>query len=201
MGTHERKKFTCGFCGTLSGSTLSVAAKSSAHSGQIMTLIYFCDACMKPNLFLRHGNELQFPSAPFTPTVSGVPSDVLALYDEARACTSNGAFTSACMLCRKIVLHVAHNKTPQDYDSFKQAVEVLYDEHYIPEGHKVFVDHIRDQGNAANHEIKLMSAKETNVLMNLTHRLLMNVYVENIAGLLDSSRDLGGAESATEQPN
>lgn len=50
--------------------------------------------------------------------LSGLPDDVHDLYDEARLCTSTGAYTSAVLTCRKILMHVAVEKGASEGENF-----------------------------------------------------------------------------------
>jgi hypothetical protein len=104
--------------------------------------------------------------------VHGLSSEVGALYDEARICTSGGAYTAAVLTCRKILMHVAVDKGADTNQKFKKYVEYLAEKNYIPYDGRGWVDHIREKSNEANHEIKVMGKEDAEDLINFTEMLL-----------------------------
>lgn len=59
---------------------------------------------------------------------------------------------------------------------FIEYVEFLSDNHYVPPKGKDWVDHIRQKGNEATHEIKLMGEQDAKDLLNFIEMLLRFIY-------------------------
>jgi hypothetical protein len=108
--------------------------------------------------------------------LEGLPPDVLSLYNEARDCTSKGAYTAAILTCRKIIMHVAVEKGAEEGRNFIEYVDYLDSEGYIPKEGKGWVDHIRQRSNEANHEIVIMQKVDAQLLMGFIEMLLRLVY-------------------------
>jgi len=101
---------------------------------------------------------------------------VESLYREARECASIGAYTAAAMAARKILMNVAVAQGAKPNLTFVQYVNYLSDNNYIPPNGKVWVDHIRNTGNDANHEIPAVSQTEVNDLLLFLQFLLTFIY-------------------------
>jgi hypothetical protein len=89
---------------------------------------------------------------------------------------SVSAYTVAALLCRKILMHVGVAEGAKENQNFAHYVNYLEQNHYLPPRGKVWVDHIRDQGNEANHEIMMVSRNDAEILMTLTIGLLSHLY-------------------------
>lgn len=60
--------------------------------------------------------------------------------------------------------------------SFKKYVDYLADEGHVPPTAKVWVDHVRDKGNEANHEIALMERNDAERLIKFSEMVLQIMY-------------------------
>jgi hypothetical protein len=105
-----------------------------------------------------------------------LPSDVEALYQEARSCMKVNSYTSAVITCRKLLMHIAVEKGADKGKSFLEYVDYLSQKGYVPPDGKGWVDHIRTKGNEANHEIKIMSPPDAGDLISFAEMLLKFVY-------------------------
>ena len=120
--------------------------------------------------------KIQLPGPLLGRSVSDLPKDVESLYEVARQCLSVNSPTAAAMVCRKILMHVAVEKGAKKGETFKAYVNFLYDQHHIPEASGRWVDHIRNKGNDANHEISLVSKEDAKGLVGFTEVLLKIIY-------------------------
>ena len=116
------------------------------------------------------------PGVHYGSEVTELPSDVNALYGEARDCMTVSAHTSAVLTSRKLLMHIAVEKGASAGRSFIDYVQYLADGGYVPPDGTGWVDHIRKQGNEANHEIKRMSRGEAEELISFLEMLLKFVY-------------------------
>lgn len=169
--------YSCGYCGT--HTTPSKGWISSTSENQ-QGFILICTKCNSPTFISRNtldGSYIKVvPAAKMGHTVSGLPPDVEALYDEARASTSTGAYTGAVLLCRKLLMHVAVEKQAVPGQQFIDYVNYLAQNGYIPPDGKGWLDYIRTKSNEANHEIVLMTPKDADDLISFSEMLLRLVY-------------------------
>jgi hypothetical protein len=159
--------YTCAHC----SNSVGAAWQWEKHDGSSVAVL--CPVCDWATVLM---NDQQFPGVKFGRAVAGLPADVAALYTEARDCMGVSAHTAAVLLCRKILMHVAVETGANAGLKFVEYVQYLWDEHYVPPNAKGWVDHIREKGNEANHEITLMSRTEAEQLMSFTEILLQLVY-------------------------
>lgn len=137
--------------------------------------IYICHHCWQPNYFDREGK--QFPGASVGKPVADVPEEsVQKLYDEARSCAGSGSYTASVLACRKLLMHIAVAKGAAPGLRFVEYVEFLAAKSYVPPEAKEWVDHIRDKGNEANHEINIMTKDEAEELIEFSEILLKVIF-------------------------
>ena len=148
----QNKRFTCGYCGA---DIATDRGWNGKHKGaKPGAFLMICPNCTYPT-FLPN-DEPQVPGVRFGNDVEGVDDEsVLTLYNEARDCTATNAHTAAVLCCRKILMHLAVDKGAKSGQTFVSYVDFLANEGYVPPGGREWVDHIRQMGNQANHEISL----------------------------------------------
>lgn len=176
IASGESKKYKCGYCGESVASEKNYVSIFSVNNrGVVFGKIYICHHCHKPTFF--DSENIQTPGAVFGESVKDISDDgVSALYEESRKCYSSGSFTSAVLACRKLLMHIAVSKGAKAGLKFIQYVEFLSDNNFIPPGSKEWVDHIREKGNEANHEIVIMKKEEAEDLISFIHMLLKIIY-------------------------
>ncbi|MEX2288219.1 MAG: DUF4145 domain-containing protein [Planctomycetaceae bacterium] len=108
--------------------------------------------------------------------VRGVEETVQAIYDEARKATGAGAYTAAVLCCRKLLMHIAVEKGADPDLKVFEFVQYLLDKHYITADAAEWVDHIRDRGNEANHQIVIMDEDDAEELISFCEMLLRVIY-------------------------
>lgn len=167
------KQYKCGHCGLEVASVIGLNFRepNSAFSNAI--LIRICPSCNQPTYFRSSD---QFPGIPFGSPVRGLPSDVEALYEQVRECTSAGAYTPTVLACRKILMHIGVDLKAKEGLSFLEYVEYLAANGFVPPNGRGWVDHIRKKGNEANHEIVLMSRSDAEDLIAFVEMLLKFIY-------------------------
>ena len=72
-------------------------------------------------------------------------------------------------------MHVAVAKGAEQNKSFKSYVEYL-GEYYVPKRTIEWVNHIKDKGNEANHEITIAKSDEAKELLAFVEMLLKLIY-------------------------
>lgn len=165
----EPRAYDCAFCTHRVGPSQGFATRTSPQH-----FIYICSYCGGPTYF--DGAGKQFPGAPVGNAVASVPENVSALYGEARYCMTVSAYTSAVLTCRKLLMHIAVEKGAKEGKSFMEYVEYLAQKGYVPPDGNGWVDYIRQKGNEANHEIKIMSVDDARDLITFSEMLLKFIY-------------------------
>jgi len=167
---HEQlapKSYVCGFCG------LNIGAKYGYYQSSGQRQLYICPFCDKPTYF---GDEGQIPGSPFGNEVKHLPMEVQQLYREIRNCSTVSAYTAAVLLCRKLLMNIAVELGAAPNKTFQFYVDYLATQGYIPPNAKGWVDHIRNKGNEATHEIILMSQTDAEELISFAEMLLRIIY-------------------------
>ena len=167
--TIEPHAYRCGFCGKEVASEKGIYFNRDPHRIKIT----ICPICRHPTFFEV---GVQVPGSPFGDPVNHVPAEVNALYDEARRCTADNAFTAAVLAARKLLMHIAVDRGAKSGSSFMEYIEYLAANGFVPPHGKGWVDHIRKKGNEANHEIVLMTHDDAADLINFTEMLLKFIY-------------------------
>jgi hypothetical protein len=173
----EPRSYVCGYCNHTVGPDKGWQTQQARNvMGRTVPegIVYLCSLCGKPTYFEAAGK--QYPGAPFGNDVDSLPPDVEALYDEARNCVTVNSFTAAVLTCRKLLMHLAVEKGAPEGKSFLHYVEYLADKGYVPPEGKGWVHHIRNKGNEANHEIKIMLKPDAQDLIAFSEMLLKFVY-------------------------
>jgi hypothetical protein len=164
--------YTCGFCGHPLASTLGWSARWMQGGTQYsFGKIYVCHHCSRPTFFDTRENK-QTPGTSFGKPVQNVDKILSEIYEEARRATSAGCHTAAVLCCRKLLMHLAVAKGAKEGDSFKSYVEYLATKNHIPADCKPWVEQIKDIGNEANHEVKMMNKEDAENLVLFCEILL-----------------------------
>lgn len=168
-------RYKCGYCGT--DTTPSRGWSTNAIGGH-RGFVLICTYCNRPSFVEVFGGRVErtTPATRMGEEITGLPEELQALYDEARQCTSVGAYTSAVLTCRKILMHIAVEKGAEEGKRFIEYVNYLAQNNYIPRDGREWVDYIRTKANEANHEILIMNAKDAEDLIAFTEMLLRLVY-------------------------
>ena len=163
---HSRE-YTCGHCGKVVGSARGFVSNHSSY------MIYICPHCTRPTYF---ENEKQIPGVAPGVEVKHLPADIEALYREARNCVSIASNTAAVLTCRKLLMNIAVAQEAEENKPFIYYVKYLADKGYVPPNGQGWVDHIRNKGNEANHEIRLMNQPDAEELISFCEMLLKFIY-------------------------
>lgn len=168
--------YRCGYCGdkvSCNKGLHYVDERTTANKSRAGVLI--CPECGGATFVYPVTNEI-FPMAAFGSPVAHLPAEIYSLFDEARNCTSNNNFTAAVLICRKLLMHIAVAQGGKEGENFIYYVNYLANNNYIPPNGKHWVDHIRNKGNEANHEIVMMEANDAKELITFIEMLLRFIY-------------------------
>ena len=164
----ESKSFTCGHC----GHDISSNKGYGCDSGDV---ILICHQCSRPTYFQTGGKRT--PGSIYGRTVEGIDDPgVAAMYEEARKAVQAGAPTASVLTCRKLLMHIAVAKGAAENEKFLFYVNYLCDKGYVPPDARGWVDLIREVGNEANHEIKIMTETAAKELIDFSEMLLKMIF-------------------------
>jgi len=164
--------YLCGYCGHKVGPSHGYQAGTPVGR---KALILICPTCTNPTYF--DGDRKQHPCVRLGNEVGGITEKgVASLYNEARDCTSVGAYTAAVLLCRKLLMNIAVQHGADEGKNFVSYIDYLESAGYVPPNGKPWVDVIRKKGNEATHEIALMAEKDGKQILHFVEMLLRFIY-------------------------
>lgn len=137
--------------------------------------IHTCPRCKFPTVFDKEGAWHSPVSAPGR-TVSSVPADTEALYEEARRSAGAEAYTAAVMACRVILSHIAVEKGAKPRDTFSNHIDYLQKAHYIPPEGSELAEYVKGLGNDANHKLVIMDREDAEACITFVESLLRLIY-------------------------
>jgi Domain of unknown function (DUF4145) len=165
-------KFECGHCGAVTATAQTIVSfLSTGFTPQADPdrLIRVCTSCGAPTYFAPN---LQIPAPQIARDVEHLPPAVKAAYDEARRSFAASAPTAAALMCRKILMNIAVAKGAPENERFVTYVDFLAKNRHVPPGSDDWVEHIKDRGNHATHEIVPTTVDEGRELVMFTQSLL-----------------------------
>jgi Domain of unknown function (DUF4145) len=175
IGNLPARNFTCGYsdCGREVSSE-----KGWVHSGGSPGpdgWIYTCPVCRRPTFF-DVPNDMQLPGVSLGDPVKSLPPEIETIWSEIRRSTSQESHTSAVLLGRKLLMHIAVNSGAKSGASFVDYVDYLVANHYAPPNSEPWIDKIRSHGNEANHQIVIKSKADAEEIMVFLEMLLKFIY-------------------------
>jgi len=166
--------YTCGYCGNMVAPHEGYGAMHSSGTHRVVR-VAICPNCTKPTFIDESGQ--QTPKPRLGNGVAGITDPGIAtLYNQARDCTSLGAYTAATLLCRKILMNLAVQHGADPGKAFIEYINYLNDKGYVPPNGKAWVDRIRTKGNEATHEIRLIEETEATQILKFSEMLLKFAY-------------------------
>ena len=167
------RSYKCGHCGEHIAE--QTGFQTQPAGSQQLAQIYICHFCKNPTYFDPDGVQVPGPLQGRDIDEIDRP-DVRKLYDEARRCLSSNCFTGSVLCSRKLLMNIAVSKKASEGLSFVDYVDYLAKNHYTPPDSEEWVDHIRQKGNDATHEIKEPSADDARDLITFLEMLLIFIY-------------------------
>ena len=160
--------YECAFCGKNVASIIGCIDNHDSYRK-----IIICPHCKEPTYFNK---GKQYPTPIFGKPLKHLPDEINQLFNEARKTMSVNAYTCVVIACITLLMHIAVDQGAKEGLSFQQYVEYLAREGFIPKKGKGWVDHIRQQGNTAVHNIRLQSLMDAEQALTFTEHLLLSVY-------------------------
>lgn len=164
--------YECGFCSNQVGSNIGYTTGGNGPS-----IIRICPRCNRPTYFdMTSSSPYLYPGSLPGTSIRGIPRELGALYEEARASAKAGAYTGAVMLCRKILMNISVREGAKEGLGFKEYCKFLEENHYFSPKSKDFVTYIKDLGNEANHQIAPKKQDDALAAIEFVRALLSHNY-------------------------
>ena len=77
---------------------------------------------------------------------------------------------------RTLLAHIAVDKGAPDNLTFQGYITWLAEKHYVPPHSEGWVDHIRRMGNAATHDLRILTIDEAKGLLDFSEMILRFVH-------------------------
>ena len=146
------------------------------HSHGIVWWMGVCNACEKPVLVLNKG-EVIYPSPVPKPTEQSIPEMIRTDLDEAKICTSSGAYRAAAVMARRAMQVAALDKGAKA-DKLVSQIAELQNGGKITTDLKDWADAVRWVGNDAAHPNGVPVTKEdAEDVLHLAEQFLHVLYV------------------------
>ncbi|WP_281659114.1 DUF4145 domain-containing protein [Halobacillus sp. Cin3] len=168
------ESYLCGYCGSNAGPSKKYSTKT-LDTVMLGGDIYICPSCNKPT-FMTSDKKEQVPGPRVGNGVEHLPDEIKSIYEEARNCISINSYTSAVLICRKILMNVSVTKGAKEGEKFITYVNYLEERGYMPPDSRAWVDMIRKKGNEATHEIPSITKTDAIELLEFTEMLLRFIY-------------------------
>lgn len=167
----ESIAYTCAYCGRKVG-----VAKGYNAFGEKkwMRRVRICHHCSHATYFDE--SLQQYPAPSFGEPIHEIAEDIGHLYNEARCAFSVNSFTAVALCCRVLLMHIAVDHEAETGNTFAYYVDCLRDNNIVPQKAEAWVDSIRNIGNIANHEIKLIDKDKAESILRFTEMLLKLAY-------------------------
>ncbi|MFH1508571.1 MAG: DUF4145 domain-containing protein [bacterium] len=109
--------------------------------------------------------------------IKHLPEDIEKIYKELRNDVKNTSYTSAILLGRKLLMHLAVEKaSAKEGQKFVQYIKHLKSSGFVPPNGDKLLKFIKDLGNEKNHEIKEGFQEEANKMIKFIEILLIVMY-------------------------
>lgn len=105
-----------------------------------------------------------------------VPDVVAKLYAESRRAVSASCYTASVLASRKLLMNISVAQGAEEGLRFIEYIDYLAENNYLPPNSNDWVNHIRNKGNEATHEIPQMSSTDAKELIAFSEMLLKFIY-------------------------
>lgn len=174
-------KYICGYCGILVSSdkgyplySLRKDRYSNNRESGLLGGVFICSNCESPTFIF---DDKQIPGPIIGSDIKFLPDQIEEIYNEIRKNISNNAHTSAVLLSRKLLMHIAVEEGAQENLKFVEYINYLEENNFLPPKSYNWVDKIREKGNEANHEIIIMTNEDSRILLIFIEMILRYIYM------------------------
>lgn len=134
-----------------------------------------CPVCHRPSIY-KYGEQTTAPFSKALRPVNNLPEKIDAVYQEIRAGIGAGCYTSAVILSRTALMHIAVEKGAPDNLNFQKYVDFIASKGYTPPDAKGWIDKIRKMGNQAVHDLEIWEKDDAELIGKFLMYLLIFIY-------------------------
>ncbi|WP_338972009.1 DUF4145 domain-containing protein [Spiroplasma endosymbiont of Panorpa germanica] len=148
-------------------------------------IVWICSRCNRVNLNMN-GNIKPISLIPTYESLDILKkldkcedSNLIKLFNEFIKCANLKFNSAAAMLGRKILAHLVQSETKFNFDkkmSFQTCVEAIEKSGILGNKWKQKLESLRKIGNAENHQIKIATDEEINLVKSIIEGLIDNIY-------------------------
>ncbi len=173
LPTHD---WQCGYCGNQVATTVGYQSgrQFNANPSQLLR-IYICPHCQLPTM-TTGDFYWRLPAYPPGTFIEHVPTQLAALYDEARAAAGANAHTAAVMVCRVLLMNIAVDRGAKKRQTYDFYINYLFEGHYLSPDGKQVAEYVKRLGNDANHKIVMMDSDASGAVIRIIEALFRQIY-------------------------
>ena len=170
------RNFECGHCGRSTNGRTLCTLTDDENNERVAWCVCSCEKQLPTAIVISPGGVIQFPEfCEFHPGENW-PDDLTQLFDEATKSFSASAYTSATMVCRKILMVCACHEGADEGLQFVKYVDYIVSTVLPLPKAKGSIDAIRKIGNDANHSAAFVTREEAKRALSIVNYLLNSVY-------------------------
>lgn len=167
--------YTCGYCGNLISNARGYFATIALERvSRQSTYIHVCHICQQPTHFNSNGE--QYPIGTVGRAFKHVPDDLLREYIQTQKCLKAECLEASVMVARRLLMVLAWRLNADEGKSFQDYVEHFVAVGAISPAMKVWVDKIRQIGNASNHKILSVTQDDAKMVLQFIDLIFDNVF-------------------------
>jgi hypothetical protein len=154
-----------------------------SDGSKVLWCLCACDKKEPTIIVEKDGHQImQLPQAKQFQTSPSWPPELCALFEEASKSFAAGAYTSATMVCRKLLMSCACHEQSLAGQTVEEGKTFVYYVDYIVNSVLTFpraktaIDKIRDIGNEANHHVAIVNPVDAERSMTIIQYMLNAIY-------------------------
>lgn len=171
----ETLTWLCGHCNQTVAALPIASHPSTADADQAPVSTFLaCPSCGKGTVRVLGQT---FPPSLQARPIEHVDEEVAQTWHEVRLAHAVGAYTGAVILCRKLLMHMACDRTGADAGlKFVDYIDILINSGELPKSHQDLLHSVREAGNRATHLLESVNRHDATLTIRITEACLFNLY-------------------------
>jgi len=170
-------QYVCGACAQSTNGRVVAEIQRPSDGATVSWCVCTCPK-QEPAVLVERAGEVitQLPEASEFVVGDNWPPELAQLYEEAAKSYAAGAYTSATMVCRKLLMVCACQEGATDGKSFTEYVSHITDTVLTFPKAKDAIDKIRKIGNDANHSVRFVGRDDAKRALSIVTYMLNSMY-------------------------
>lgn len=182
-GRHDdrTKEILCPYCNKTVGADVRLIVSYRTDFGMNRNFdgpryyILECPSCNKPSINCVTTGET-YPHGMALSKVKYLSKELEDVYNEVRSAIAAGCYTSAVIVARTAIMHIAVDVGAEQNKSFQFYVDYLCDNGYLPPNAKAWVDKVRTMANDAVHKLEIWGKEDAELIGKFLRYMLVFIY-------------------------